>query len=162
MGGWGLSIKTEDIARFGQLYLQKGKWNGRQLVPESWVADATSKHISNGTAENSDWTQGYGYQFWRCRHGAYRGDGAFGQYCVVMPEQEAVLAITSGVGDMQAVLNVVWDHLLPGFNAAAGSGSPSPELKRRLAGLSVPPPTGKLDSPTARQVSGKTYRLEAN
>src|SRR5438309_10018930 len=132
-GGWGLSVKTEDIARFGQLYLQKGQWKGRQLVPESWVAEATSKQISNGTGETSDWTQGYGYQFWRCRHGAYRGDGAFGQYCLVMPQQDAVLAITSGVGDMQAVLNAVWDHLLPAMQQDALSVSAAnEEFQRKL------------------------------
>jgi len=163
MGGWGLSIKTEDIARFGQLYLHKGRWNGREVVPEKWVEDATSKHISNGTAENSDWSQGYGYQFWRCRHGAYRGDGAFGQFCVVMPEQDAVLAITSGVGDLQAVLNAAWDHLLPAMQEKPLPASESSAgLKRRLAGLSVPPPEGKLASPTAARVSGKSYRFEAN
>jgi CubicO group peptidase (beta-lactamase class C family) len=79
LGGYGLSIRTEDIARFGQLYLQKGKWNGRQLVPATWVESATSRQTSNGSSPKSDWEQGYGYQFWRCRHGAYRGDGAFGQ-----------------------------------------------------------------------------------
>ena len=123
-GGYGLSIRTEDIARFGQLYLQKGNWQGKQLVPESWVEAATSRQTSNGSNPQSDWDQGYGYQFWRCRHGAYRGDGAFGQYCVVMPEQDAVVAITSGVKDMQAVLNLVWDKLLPAM-------SPSPLSRRR-------------------------------
>ena len=96
-GGYGLSIRTEDIAKFGQLYLQKGKWQGKQLVPASWVEAATARQTSNGSNPNSDWDQGYGYQFWRCRHGAYRGDGAFGQYCIVLPEQDAVIAITSGV-----------------------------------------------------------------
>ncbi|MCA1596813.1 MAG: beta-lactamase family protein, partial [Chloroflexi bacterium] len=104
-GGWGLSVRTEDISRFGQLYLQKGIWEGRRLLPEEWVIEATSRHIANGDNPESDWNQGYGYQFWRCRHNAYRGDGAFGQYCVVMPEQDAVLAITAGLGDMQAPLN---------------------------------------------------------
>ena len=112
-GGFGLSIRTEDIARFGQLYLQKGKWQGKQLVPAAWVEAATARQTSNGSNPKSDWDQGYGYQFWRCRHGAYRGDGAFGQYCIVLPEQDAVIAITSGVKDMQAVLNLVWDKLLP-------------------------------------------------
>src|SRR4029079_8522670 len=77
-GGWGLSIKTEDIARFGQLYLQKGLWNGQQLVPGAWVAQATTSQVDNSSQSNIDWKQGYGYQFWRCQHGAYRGDGAFG------------------------------------------------------------------------------------
>jgi len=162
-GGWGLSIKTEDIAKFGQLYLQGGEWNGRRLVPESWVREATSKQVSNGTNPASDWAQGYGYQFWRSRYGAYRGDGAFGQYCVVMPEQDAVLAITSGIGDMQAVLNLAWEHLLPAMAPGTASAGAAPvELKRTLRGLTVPPPAGKPTSPTAARVSGRTYRFEAN
>ena len=72
--------------------------------------------------ENPDWRQGYGYQFWMSRHG-YRGDGAFGQFCLVLPEQDAVVAMTGGTEAMQAVLDHVWDHLLPGF----GSGSPDEE-----------------------------------
>src|SRR5207237_1000798 len=99
-GGFGLSVRTEDIANFGQLYLRKGKWHGKQLVPEAWVDAATAPQTSNGSNPKSDWDQGYGYQFWRCRHGAYRGDGAFGQFCIVLPEQDAVLAITSGLRDM--------------------------------------------------------------
>jgi CubicO group peptidase (beta-lactamase class C family) len=159
-GGWGLKVKTEDIARFGQCYLQNGKWNGKQVVPEAWVADATSKHIENGTSPTSDWNQGYGYQFWRCRHNAYRGDGAFGQYCVVMPEQEAVVAITSGLGDMQAVLNCAWDHLLPGIGV--DTKTENGDLRRKLKALEVHTPPGKPTSPLAAQVSGKTYRLDAN
>lgn len=160
-GGWGLNVKTEDIARFGQLYLQKGEWEGRQVVPQAWVAEATSKHISNGDNPNSDWAQGYGYQFWRCRHGAFRGDGAFGQYCVVLPEQEAVLAITSGVGDMQAVLNVVWEQLLPAMTTKPATREPA-ELKHRLASLSVRHPEGKSEPAIAKRISGRTFRFETN
>jgi len=71
--------------------------------------------VSNGSDPTKDWDQGYGFQFWRCRHGAYRGDGAFGQFCIVLPEQDAVVAITAETKDMQAVLNVLWDKLLPAF-----------------------------------------------
>src|SRR5207253_569498 len=138
-GGYGLSIRTEDIAKFGQLYLQKGKWQGQQLVPESWVEAATARQASNGSNPKSDWDQGYGYQFWRCRHGAYRGDGAFGQYCLVMPEQDAVIAITSGVKNMQAVLNVIWDKLLPALQAQElpANTAGSQQLKDKLARLEV-------------------------
>jgi CubicO group peptidase (beta-lactamase class C family) len=158
-GGWGLSVKTEDIARFGQLYLQKGLWNGRRIVPEAWVDEATSKRVPNGSDPNSDWAQGYGYQFWRCRHGAYRGDGAFGQYCVVMPEQDAVIAITSGVADMQAVLNAIWDCLLPAMRSdrTAPRGDAG-ALRRRLGGLQVPSPAGQAGV-KARPGS---YRMDAN
>lgn len=141
IGGYGLSIRTEDIARFGQLYLQRGKWDGKQLVPAAWIEAATARQTSNGSNPASDWDQGYGYQFWRCRHGGYRGDGAFGQFCVVLPEQDAVIAITSGVKDMQAVLDLVWAKLLPAMKPSA---LPSDEgaattLERKLKGLSLPP-----------------------
>ncbi len=92
--GYGLRIKTEDIARFGQLYLQKGKWDGKEILSEAWINEATSSQTRSQEG-NGDWAQGYGYQFWRCKPGFYRGDGAYGQYCIVMPEQDAVLAITS-------------------------------------------------------------------
>lgn len=112
LGGYGLAARTEDIAKFGQLYLQKGQWEGRQLLPASWVARATARQTSNGSNPASDWDQGYGYQFWRCRNGAFRGDGAKGQFCVVLPGQDTVVAMTAETGDMQGQLNVVWEHLL--------------------------------------------------
>lgn len=113
LGGFGLSVHTEDLARFGQLYLQEGRWNTETVLSSDWIAEATSRHVSNGDDPDSDWAQGYGFQFWRCRHGAYRADGAFGQFCVVLPEQDAVVVMTGGEQDMQAMLNQVWDHLLP-------------------------------------------------
>ena len=163
-GGWGLSIKTEDIARFGQLCLQKGHWHGRQVVPQTWIEEATHGHVSNGDpAAPSDWSQGYGYQFWRCRHDSYRGDGAFGQFCVVMPELDAVLAITSGTGDMQAILNAVWDHLLPGIHPAALPVSPvTKDLPQILGHLAVQLPEGHAVSPRSAEFSGKTYHFAPN
>ena len=128
-GGWGLFLKTEDIAKFGQLYLQKGKWNGQQLVPAEWVELATSKQMSNGSDPTKDWDQGYGFQFWRCRHNAYRGDGANGQFCIVLPDQDAVIAITADCKDMQAELNVVWDELLPAFQSSALPENASEQAK---------------------------------
>ncbi|PZR28831.1 MAG: serine hydrolase [Citrobacter freundii] len=116
VGGWGLMIRTEDIANLGQLYLQKGKWKGKQLIPASWVEEATKKQTSNGSNPDSDWEQGYGYQFWRTRHDLYRGDGAFGQFCIVFPKQDAVLAITSGTASMGAIMNLVWKYLLPAIS----------------------------------------------
>ena len=165
LGGFGLSVTTEDIARFGQLYLQKGEWDGKRLLPAEWVAAASARQVSNGSNPASDWDQGYGYQFWRCRHGLYRGDGAFGQYCIVMPEQDAVIAITSGVRDMQAVLNLVWEHLLPGMKASAPVPADAPvqdRLSKKLASLSLPPQPGRPTSPVARQVSGQLYDLPKN
>jgi len=164
LGGFGLSVRTEDIARFGQLYLQKGLWQGKRLVPAEWIEAATARQVSNGSNPASDWEQGYGYQFWRCRHGYYRGDGAFGQFCVVMPDQDAVVAITSGTRDLQGVLNLVWDHILPGLKKGPLPADPkaAPALKTKLASLSLRPPAGAPAGALSSAVSGKTYVFPAN
>lgn len=163
-GGFGLSITTEDIARFGQLYLQKGVWQGKQIVPEAWIEDATSLQTVNGTDPNSEWTQGYGYQFWRCRHNAYRGDGAFGQYCIVMPEQDAVVAITAGLSDMQKPMNLIWDILLPAMNAAALPDDTAAQaaLAQKLNHLHIAPVAGSAYSPIAESLNGQRYVFEPN
>ncbi|QDV31548.1 Endo-1,4-beta-xylanase/feruloyl esterase precursor [Planctopirus ephydatiae] len=128
-GGFGLMITTEDIARFGLFTLNEGQWNGQQLLPAAWIREATSKHVSNGSNPQSDWEQGYGYQFWRCRHGAFRGDGKDGQFCIVLPEQDAVIAITAHTSNMQAELNVVWDHLLAAFHEAPLAEDPASQTR---------------------------------
>lgn len=147
-GGWGIRVKTEDMAKLGQLYLQKGQWKGKQILPVAWVAEATSKHIdqdpsaSEEKKANSDWLQGYGYQFWRCRNGAFRADGAYGQYIVMMPEQDAVVVITSESHELQDDLNMVWKHLLPAFEKKAFSPNPiaQKQLKLKLSQLQLVAP----------------------
>ncbi len=164
LGGYGLRIRTEDIASFGQLYLQKGSWQGKQLVPAAWVEAATARQTSNGSNPTSDWEQGYGYQFWRCRHGAYRGDGAFGQFCIVMPGQDAVMAITSGVKDLQKVLDVVWDTLLPAMKTGRlpANIEARSQLQKRLAGLALPMQQGSASSPLAAKVAGGKFAFPPN
>jgi CubicO group peptidase (beta-lactamase class C family) len=165
LGGYGLSIRTEDIAKFGQLYLQKGQWNGRQLIPAAWVEQATARQVSNGSQPTSDWDQGYGYQFWQCRHGFYRGDGAFGQYCIVMPSLDAVVAINAGTPDMPKVMNLVWDKLVPAMqNSTALPADPTgeAELKSKLAKLALPTQAGAATSALSRPISGKHFALPAN
>ena len=163
-GGFGLSIRTEDIARFGQLYLQKGKWGDRQLVPADWVASATARQVSNGSNPKSDWEQGYGFQFWRCRYGIFRGDGAFGQFCVVLPDHQAVIAITAGTRDMQAVLNLIWDKLLPALQTGPlpADREARQKLSARLANLALPPQEGLASPGSPAQVSGRRFAFPAN
>jgi len=134
------------------------------LVPASWVAQATAIQTSTGSAPTSDWDQGYGYQFWRSRHNSFRGDGAFGQFCMVIPELDAVVAITSGTRNMQQVMNLVWDKLLPAMkpgrlpeNAAARR-----DLEARLASLKVKFPTGSTSSLISATVSGKWFEFADN
>ncbi len=148
-GGFGLSATTEDIACLGQLYLTGGVWNGERVLPEGWVAEATSRHTDSHIAD-VDWAQGYGYQFWRCQPpGVYRGDGAFGQFCVVMPDAQAVVATTSGTPDLQGVLDRMWEHLVPALHGADTAGTPDAvadeELAARLEALRISPPTAHAD-----------------
>jgi CubicO group peptidase (beta-lactamase class C family) len=167
-GGFGLSLKLEDIARFGLLYLRKGLWEGRRVLPEAWVEEATAKVSENadpGKPDSvSDWQQGYGYQFWRCRGDAYRGDGAFGQYCVVLPGEDAVFAAVSGLSDMQLPLDLVHDILRPAM--AASALPPDPAAAARLAsleaGLSLAPPSAPERGATGAASGGRTYRFEPN
>lgn len=127
VGGWGLYVKTEDMAKLGQLFLQKGEWKGKQVVPREWIETASAYQVASLpagvkkeelkekglSAKNSDWLQGYGYQMWRCRHNAYRADGAAGQYIIVLPEKDAVIVTTAHINDMQAEINLIWKYLLP-------------------------------------------------
>ena len=137
-GFTGLHARTEDIAKLGQLYLQRGEWNGSQLISKEWVAEATSKHIETANQQqNQDWRQGYGYQFWMSRHG-YRGDGACGQFCVILPEHDAVVATTASTRDMQAMLEAMWTHLLPALDLSVVDDGLQDVLASRLSALELP------------------------
>jgi CubicO group peptidase (beta-lactamase class C family) len=165
VGGWGLALTTEDVATFGQLYLQRGEWSGAQLVPGEWVDAATAAQVSNGDpATPDDWTQGYGYQFWRSQHGAYRADGAFGQLCFVLPEQDAVLMLTSGLPEAQPVMTALWEHLLPAFDSAPLSEDADARrtLLDTIERLELPRPSGLEVSPAAARVSGVRFALPPN
>lgn len=141
MGFSGVFTALDTIARLGQLYLDDGMWNGRRLLPEGWVANASSVHTPNGAWDQIDWQQGYGLQFWMSRHG-YRGDGAYGQFMVVLPDHDAVVAMYSCTAEMQTVLDAMWEHLLPAFGAAdpgsAADVAADEALAERLAALVVP------------------------
>ncbi|WP_165069263.1 serine hydrolase domain-containing protein [Marisediminicola senii] len=177
VGGWGLSLTTEEVAAFGQLYLQRGRWNGRQVVPGHWVDEATALQVPNGDpATPRHDAQGYGYQFWRCRGGdAYRADGAFGQFSIVFPGHDAVLAVTSGVPDGHDILDLVWEYVLPALSgegavggaAAGGAALSGPAalvaddaLADALLRLDLPLPAGTPTSPTAARVGGIRYQLD--
>ncbi|MFA5262422.1 MAG: serine hydrolase [Opitutaceae bacterium] len=111
IGGWGLYLRPYDMAKFGLMYLHRGLWNGRQIVPETWVDESTRKQVENGTV--GMWGSGYGYQFWMNDFGGYRADGANGQYIFVLPQYDAVIVMTSNVSDMSITNQLIKDHLVP-------------------------------------------------
>ncbi|KOX06032.1 beta-lactamase [Streptomyces sp. NRRL B-1140] len=148
LGFSGLHATTDAIARFGQLYLRDGLWEGERLLPEGWAARAAHPRTPTaglmGDVNRQDWDRGYGYQFWTSRHG-YRGDGAFGQFCLVLPEHDVVIAATSATERMQEYLNLAWKHLLPAFGPEplTGREAADAELRERLGRLALPPAPGR-------------------
>jgi CubicO group peptidase (beta-lactamase class C family) len=166
-GGWGLSITTEQLAKFGQLYLDGGRWNDTQIIPRQWVDAATSFQVATDSWDGTvDWRQGYGFQFWRSQNGAFRGDGAHGQFCVVIPEYQTVVVITSAVRDMQAVLDAIWTHLLPALSASVPLPTVPADaqvLQSRLSTLAIPAPTyrGEVSRDSAQYLR-REYRFAEN
>lgn len=172
-GGFGLRIRTEDIASFSQLYLNKGKWKGKQILPEAWV-EASSKaqwvFESNPFGgktpkEKDDWQQGYGYQFWRTQHNGYRSDGLYGQFGIVLPDEQTVVAITEQSFNTQKTLNFVWDILIPGLqkNSLPANDDALQKLKIKQAGLIVKSAvSGTIASSITQNVSSKKFLLESN
>ena len=120
-----MNMTTREIARFGLCYLQNGVWGGKNVIHPQWVQLATARHTFSGwrnvgvkaLGEGGDWEQGYGFQFWRTRHNSFRADGAFGQYALAMPDQNMSIAVTSGGKNMQQILDMLWDDLLPELSA---------------------------------------------
>ncbi len=113
-GGCGIHVNSDDIAKLGLLYLHKGVWNGQRLLSTEWVEGATSPVSDNSCNGTPDWCAGYGYQFWCNAREGFRGDGAFGQLCVVLPEHDMVFAIQTELGNMQKEMDMVMelaDHL---------------------------------------------------
>lgn len=161
-GGFGLSLKTEDIAKFGQFYLNKGKWQGKQLLNEEWIDEATSYKSDNSASENTDWSAGYGYQFWMCQNNTYRGDGAFGQFCIVLPDKQCVIVFTAG-HESQAVMDSIWDKLYPNI------GDILPENKIAYdklidAALTLEYKITHISdkSPIIENINKKTYEIDEN
>lgn len=169
VGGWGLRLKTEDIAKFGLLYLQKGMWEGKQIIPAVWVEEATSKQVSSNPSSSTysadnDWAQGYGYQFWRCSVGGYRGDGAFGQFCIVLPEHDLVIAATSESFDMGTSMKLIWKNILPAIKQSSLPTDTATEnkMKTALKSLTLNPTKGNAISATAQRISGKKFVTDTN
>ena len=142
-GGFGLHLRTADVAKFAQLILNKGVWQGKQLLPEKYLAEAIMPHADNSMNDQPDWKAGYGYQFWRSRHG-YRGDGACGQYAVMLPEEDMAIAVTASMGAMGKVLDLFWEKLLPALKDEPLKESPQSAVATTF---SIVPAESKVDVP---------------
>jgi|HubBroStandDraft_2_1064218.scaffolds.fasta_scaffold15380_2 CubicO group peptidase (beta-lactamase class C family) len=164
MGASNLRIRTEDIGKLGQLYLQQGRWKNRQLISRQWVGLATRKEIDTGENDSS-WGYGYGFQFWLNPPGGFRADGAYGQYSMVFPNKDTVVVITSESADKESTMHTVWDHLYPALSDQRTLPANTAEYQRLrddLNRLVLPPPTFERVSSTSASFSGKSFLLEKN
>ncbi len=161
LGFSGVFTDLDAVARLGQLYLDEGVWDGTRLLPDGWVREASRPQIANPNEPDPDWQQGYGFQLWMSRHG-YRGDGAFGQLMVVLPEHDAAVAVFANVADhMQAELDHVWAHLLPAMGPSPRpAGVADDALADRLAGLSLPTAGERVGGTAPRPASGELTRAD--
>ena len=167
MGGAGMYLTLEAMARFTQFVANKGRWEGKQLLNAAWFEEATAKHIENlgpGWDGDPDWHAGYCYQFWRCdKPGIFRGDGAYGQYGIVLEPQDAVVVIQGCTVQLQKVLNAVWDKLLPALGQ-----EPLPQdshgfhrLQKRLERLELNPMLGTRNPGAEASLDGAVYLPDA-
>jgi CubicO group peptidase (beta-lactamase class C family) len=156
-----LRLTHEDFVKFGQFYLQKGKWNGKQLLDPAYIAAASSKQINNGN-NNSSWAYGYGYQFWMNPVGGFRADGAFGQYDMIFPDINAQVAISSESMLKEVTMKLVWEGLYPELAKSkplTANKIANNKLKERLKELNIDTSKGTL---TGTNINGKIYEFESN
>jgi len=172
LGMIGLRLHTEDLAKFGHMLLQNGKWNNRQLLPEAWVKEATSIKIESSDPNNkmpkdkNDWAQGYCYQMWRGRNNSVRLDGMAGQFVILFPDKDAVVVLTANARNTQAELNLVHNYLIPAIKsvkAVPSDPAAYSELFKKQTSLIIKTPVS--DAPESRFagiISGKEFALQDN
>ncbi len=160
-GGWGLRLQTESLAKAGILMLNRGEWQGEQLVPSEWIDEMVTPHINYATYKPGDapteGNQGYGYQVWRCKNPrAYRADGAFGQYVVCIPEADMVVVITGMSHKGHDELACIWKHLMPGVDNVSGtSDKAQAKLEQTCSRASLPTVRGKNGKKSQRLILGE-------
>ena len=153
-GGWGLRVQAETMAKLGLLLLNKGNWNGEQLISAAYVEAACSRLIDGGAKETvppTDGNQGYGYQVWQSKWpGSYRADGAMGQYTVVVPQEDLVVVILGMKLYGHEELACIWNQLMPGLKAEPLN--PEKKLQKKLDNLCA---NATLQLPQGKNMSKK-------
>ena len=173
LGMIGLRLRTEDMAKFGQLLMQNGVWNGKQLIPKEWIKEATSFQIESNDPVNkrpkdlNDWAQGYCYQMWRGRNNSVRLDGMAGQYVMLFSDKDAIVVLTANARNTQNELDLVHNYLFTAIKsdkALPVNPGLNSELQKRQASLILKPVTaaGLSKSELELKISGKEFDLGDN
>ena len=173
----GLNATAEDVTKLALLYLNKGKWKGKQILSEKWVTEAGKLQIDNiDNAKNQelgyrqgfgkfteDWKSGYGYLFWHCKEKeGYRGDGIFGQMCIILPKQNMTIAVAAGCEEPGRILDVIWRNLLPAVDVPFADKKTEAELNRVLENLKLPIVKGSKYPASGKKHVGRKYHMSEN
>lgn len=156
-GGWGLHIQSESLTKFGQLLLNKGEWQGKQLLSKEWVEAMTAFQVATGKED-------YGYQTWLCDYpGAVRADGALGQFVIAIPSTDMVIVITeSSLTNGKPQRNLFWKLMGEVSDTPLPLGKDYKRLQQKQASYTLPVVKGKATSRTSRQLAGKQLTLAKN
>ena len=169
-GGSGVMCTAMDLARVAQCCMHGGKHEGKQLIPEWYIREATTRQIDNRTAEaGTEWQFGYGYQFWCVRHGGFAMNGMGSQFAICLPQYDFMLVTN---GDTQeapdgacVILNALWTEIYPyleGSRPALSAPGEAESLKRRIEGLQIRPEWGGLSSTRAAEWNGAKFVMDDN
>ncbi len=155
-GGWGLFLKTEDIAKLILCYMNGGKYNNKQVIPEWWTKEATSYQNDNSSSQSKlDSKAGYGYGFWRCAgmKNTYRCEGLYSQYAIAIPDYDACVITTSSNTNLQQTLDILWKYIENAFTTEGVSSIPV------LLKEDTPPKITNRQFDTEQKIEGKVYKL---
>lgn len=165
-GGYGLSLCTEDYAKLGQFLLQKGKWNGKQILSADYVEKLFSTQVD--TADDPwntpDRRSGYGYHFWKCRiPNAIRADGSKGQFCLVLLDYDAVVVTTAAHQNLYEILDAIWEHIVPAMcDNVKMDTILEQEYRKRIAEWSIRPIESEPYGKNELLYSEKIYNVVPN
>ena len=165
--GSGILCTPRDLARFGLFCLNRGEWNGKQLVDREYMMQATTKQIGNYVAHSGIRTSGYGYQFWMQPEGGFSCSGMGSQYALMYPEQDLVVITTADAQGLNNAEDFIRESFLKNIlHGCQPEALPEdPEAQQKLAEVSVlklPKMEGELSSPWVEKVSGKTFTFDDN
>ncbi len=160
-GGWGLFIKTEDLAKFVNCYQHDGKFGRKQVIPAEWVHQTRRRHADNSRAnKNPDSQCGYGYCVWHCAGApAYRLDGMFSQFGIVFKDRDASIILTGGEIDEQKTRDCLWRHVNDLF--IEPDSEPKADHKIGLAPLADIIPAAE-HSPLEKEIEGRNIKFRKN
>lgn len=166
MGGGGMQLCTEDMARFATFLLHRGCWEGKRLLEDEWFDHAVVKQIETaGDSEGHvlDWAHGYGYQCWMCAlPGSYRADGAFGQFGFVFPTLDTIIVTTMAAEQTQTFVTSMMNHIVfPISEEVLPESEDAKVLESMLKNLELPALLGHPNPNLEERIHGKVFASEA-